>query len=189
MKNFIILTLLMVFSTSLIFSQDTVPSYSFPKTRLVELKIGAGKLQTQLLAIDFNYQHNLSKHFSLISFSQIDFSAWDRNPDKNYLVTNYFFFVQTFGIGASVGTKRFNTGLSMLAGGRYYHSKAMVNEMQEPEMITNRILPELGILYNLKIGKKKYYFATQLYLPLTPFSAASIEKNITLSLGVGCKIK
>jgi hypothetical protein len=65
----------------------------------------------------------------------------------------------------------------------------MVNEIQEPEMITNRILPELGVLYNLKIGKKKYYFATQLYLPLTPFSAASIEKNITLSIGIGCKIK
>jgi hypothetical protein len=189
MKSFIVLTLLMVFSTFLGFPQDTVPAYSFPKSRSVELKIGAGKLQTQLLAIDFNYQHNLSKHFSLISFSQIDFSAWNRNPDKIYLVTNYFFFAQTFGIGASVGTKRFNTGLSLLAGGRLYHSKAMVNEIHEPEMVTNRILPESGLLYNLKIGRKKYYFSTQVYLPLTPFSAASIEKNMTLSIGIGCKIK
>lgn len=189
MKSLYILILLMISSTCMVFSQDTVASHSIPKSHSVELKIGAGKLQTQLLAVDFNYQHNLTKHFSLVSFSQVDFSAWDRNPDKNYLVTNYFFFVQTFGIGANVGTRRLNTGLSMLAGGRYYHSTAMVNEIHEPVMNTNKIMPELGLLYNLKIGKKKYYFSTQVYLPLTPFSAASIEKNMTLSLGVGCKIK
>jgi hypothetical protein len=188
MKSLIAIILFMISSTSLVLSQDAVPSYAFPKTKSVELKIGAGKLQPQLLAIDFNYQQNLTKHFSLISFSQIDITAWDRNPDKIYLVTNYFFFVQSFGIGASIGARKFNTGLSLLAGGRFYHSKAMVNEIHDPEMVTNRILPELGLLYNLKIGKKKYYFSTQIYLPLTPFSSALIEKNITLSVGIGFKI-
>jgi len=189
MKSLIAIILLMSSSISTVLSQDAVPSYALPKTRSAELKIGAGKLQPQLLAFDFNYQKNLTKHFSLISFSQIDISAWDRNPYKIYLVTNYFFFIQSFGIGASVGAKRFNTGLSLLAGGRFYHSKAMVNEIHEPELVTNRILPELGLLYNLKIGKQKYYFSTQIYLPLSPFSAASIEKNITLSVGIGYKIK
>lgn len=171
-----------------IFAQDSTSNYLSKNNQVLEFKLGLGKLQPQLVAFDFNYQRNILKHISTLAFSQIDVSAWDRNAKKNALVINHLHFLQTVGIGSTIGRKRFNTGLFLLGGGRIYHTHTIVEGLHSPNLYTTKFLPELGLLLNLKIGKRKYYFSTQLYFPLTPFGNSIIEKNPTLTFGVGYKL-
>lgn len=185
-KYFVLAILILVAGKA--YSQYKDPSFASTNFQSFELKAGFGKLQPQLMTLDVNYQKNIARHISLISFTQVDVSAWKRNPDKNYLVTNHFHFLQTIGIGVNTGGRRFNLGLNLLGGGRYYHSKTIVRGINEPEMNVNKLFPELGIMSNIKIGKNRFYFNSQIYFPLTPFAMNFSEKNITLSIGAGYKI-
>jgi gamma-glutamylcyclotransferase (GGCT)/AIG2-like uncharacterized protein YtfP len=51
--------------------------------------------------------------------------------------------------------------------------------------------------YNLRTGKKKYYFTYRMYIPHSPYPAITIDinsidgnlANITLEVGVGIRLK
>jgi len=46
----------------------------------------------------------------------------------------------------------------------------------------------MGLLYNVKFGKKKFYFTSQFYLAMYPFN--NIRSNLhTFSIGLGYKFK
>jgi hypothetical protein len=164
---------------------DTLLKKSHPKQ--IEFKLGFGKLQPQLIAFDFNYIIPIYKSISASYFSQIDISAWDRNPDKLALVINQFHALQFAGIGASVG-KRLNIGGYYLIGGRYYQSNTIAKDLYNSELSLNKMNFETGLILNIKIGKEKYYFATQLYFPISPVSKPILEKNPTLTIGLGLRL-
>lgn len=184
--KFIIILLLL--SSFIVKGQGSVKNDTLSKiyTKQIEFKLGFGKQQPQLMTFDFNYILPVFKYISAIYFSQIDISAWDRNPDKIALVTNQFHLLQLAGIGASFG-KRFNFGAYYLIGGKYYHSHTIVNDLYNSELNLNKVNLETGVLLNLKIGKKKYYFTTQLYFPVTPIKPI-LEKNPTLTIGLGRRL-
>ncbi len=93
------------------------------------------------------------------------------------------------GIGRTIGNNGFNNGLYLLGGGRVYHSKLVLHntDFNQNTLVTKKFTPELGILYNLKVGKKKFYFTTQMYFALTPVKNF-IEARHTLMMGVGYKL-
>lgn len=188
MKKNITLTVFLAFLFGSAFCQNDLPNFIASDYRSLELKIGNGKLQPQLLNANVLYQRNVAKHLALVSYSEFDFSVFGTNPQKNYLVTNYFHWVETIGLGATVGKGRLNNGLYLLAGGRFYRSKSYVDEALKSTLLTQKVLPELSLLYNLKLGKKKCYFSAQVYVPFYPFQMfKNNETNITVSLGVGYK--
>jgi hypothetical protein len=181
--------ILLLFNSFIVKGQGSVKNGTLSKiyTKQIELKLGFGRLQPQLMAFDFNYFQPIYKSISAIYFSQVDISAWDRNPDKIALVTNQFHLLQLAGIGASFG-KRLNIGGYYLIGGRYYHSHTIANDLYNSELYLNKVNFETGLLLNIKIGKKKYYFATQLYFPVTPLRKPILEKNPTLTIGLGRRL-
>jgi hypothetical protein len=77
--------------------------------------------------------------------------------------------------------------LYFIAGGRFYYSKLTAensNLYNEPTLETSKLMPELGLLYNIKVGKKKIYLTSQLYMAMYPFN--NIRSNLhTFSVGVG----
>jgi hypothetical protein len=189
MRTFKFILILLLFSSFIVKGQGSVKNDTLIRiySKQIEFKLGFGKLQPQLMVFDFNYILPVYKSISAIYFSQIDISAWDRNPDKIALVTNQFHLLQLAGIGASVG-KRVNIGGYYLIGGRYYHSHTIEKDLYKSELYLNKVNFETGLLLNIKIGKKKYYFATQLYFPVTPISKPILEKNPTLTIGLGLRL-
>jgi hypothetical protein len=189
MRAFQFILILLLYSSFIVKGQGNEKSDTLCKmhTKQIEFKLGFGKLQPQLMAFDFNYILPVFKSISAIYFSQIDFSAWDRNPEKVTLVTNQFHLLQLAGIGASIG-KRLNIGCYYLIGGKYYHSHTIVNELYKGELTLNKVNLESGLLVNIKIGKKKNYFSTQLYFPVTPLRKPILEKNPTLTIGLGRRL-
>ena len=189
MRTFKFILILFLFSSFIVNGQGSVKNDTLSKinTKQIEFKLGFGRLQPQLMAFDFNYIVPVYKSISAIYFSQIDISAWDRNPDKIALVTNQFHLLQLAGIGASFG-KRLNIGGYYLIGGKYYHSRTIVNDLYKSELSLNKVSLESGLLISIKIGKKKYYFATQLYFPVTPLRKPILEKNPTLTIGLGRRL-
>jgi hypothetical protein len=107
----------------------------------IEIGIGNGHLQMQMPAIDVDVQRNLFGPVAVMSLSQIDVSAWDRDPTRNYLVVNHLNLLQMAGIGAAVRVGWFAPGIFFLAGGRYYHSRAEVRGIIEPVLVTDRFCP------------------------------------------------
>ncbi len=166
-------------------AQQEIPNESRPK--LIEMKLGFGKLQPQLSALDMNFFVPVYGVFSATSFTQLCFSAWNRNPNNFALVINQFHALQSVGVGASVGRK-INFGSYYLIGGHYYHSRTVAKDLYNSELITNKINLETGLLFKLKVGRKRYYFSSQLYFPLTPQSRTLLEKNPTITIGLGRRL-
>ena len=108
---------------------------------------------------------------------------FSKNVESSY---SEFIWVEAVGIGRTIGNNRFNNGLYLLGGGRVYHSKlALYNiDFNQNTLVTKKITPELGLLYNLKVGKKKLYFTTQMYFALIPLKNF-LEARHTFMIGVG----
>ena len=55
----------------------------------------------------------------------------------------------------------------------------------------------MGVMYNLKLGQKKYFFSYRMYIPLSPYPLKTIDinavdgnlANISLEMGVGIRLK
>ena len=64
-------------------------------------------------------------------------------------------------------------------------------------MSVSSVSPDFGLMYNLKLGKKKYFFSYRMYLPLYPYPFESGDvnsidgnlANVTLEFGVGIRLK
>lgn len=175
-------------------AQDSLSNYTSPKFQSIELKLGVAPLllAAKLLrpSIGVTYQYNILKGISAISYTESIFAK----ETSDYIKYNEYFLLQAFGIGVTRGKKRFNNSLFLLGGGRYYYSKATVNDItfDKSTYRTSVIYPELGLLYTIKIGKRKIYFTGQLYLPIAPIQLLKgFERftEATLSFGVGYKIK
>jgi hypothetical protein len=184
------LFLAFLFATTL-FAQDSIQNYCSKDFRSLEFKMG---LPTLIVKWEINpsvlYQRNLQKHIAAIVYSDISFAPVTEKIKNNYLYQRSFHWVEAVGIGATFGNKGINNGFFILGGGRYFYSKMVSKEALMPELVRNSFTPELSLMYNLKVGKKKLYGTFQIFYPLYPFSIGfNGEGNISASLGVGYRIK
>lgn len=169
-------------------AQDSLPEYKSEKFRSLEVKTGLGfgfPPRFYLIPVNIVYQQNIKGGFSTILFSEVLPFFWTTSK----LSYGELIWTEAIGIGRTIGNNRFNNGLFLLGGGRFYHSKVVLynTDFNQNTLVTNKILPELGILYNLKVGRKKFYFTTQLYLTLYPIKNF-IESRHSLTLGVGYRL-
>ena len=169
-------------------AQDSLPTFKSEKFRSIEIKTGIGvgfPPRIYKIPINIVYQQNIKGGFSTISYSEF-LSMFSKSSESSY---SEFIWLEAVGIGKTIGSNRFNNGLYLLGGGRVYHSKlALYNtDFNQNTLVTKKITPELGLLYNLKVGKKKYYFTTQMYFALTPIKNF-IEARHTLTMGVGYRL-
>jgi hypothetical protein len=174
---------------STLYAQEALPYYIDANYRSIDVKLGFGKIEPELFNINFLYQRNIAKRIPTVLYSELNYSLLNRNPENQYLTTNYFSWVEAVGIGGTIGKRWFNNSLFIVGGGRYYHSKLYVKEALQPELVTSKVLPELALLYNLKIGKKRWYFSAQYYKPLYPFAMLKYQEvNRTISVGMGYRL-
>jgi hypothetical protein len=166
-------------------AQDSLPTFKSEKFRSVEIKTGIGfgyPPRFYKIPINIVYQQNIKRGFSTILYSEF-LSMFSKSSESNY---SEFIWLEAVGIGRTIGNNRFSNGLYLLGGGRIYHSRlALYNtDFNQNTLVTKTITPELGLLYNLKVGKKKFYFTTQIYFALTPLKNF-IEARHTFTMGVG----
>jgi len=164
-------------------AQDSLSTFKSDKFRSIEMKTGIGLLfRVYKIPINIVYQQNLKRGFSSIFYSEF-LSVFSKNSESSY---REFIWLEAVGIGRTIGNNRFNNGLYLLGGGRAYYSKLALygTDFNQNTLVTTKISPELGLLYNLKVGKKKLYFTTQIYFALTPMKNF-IEARHTLTFGVG----
>jgi hypothetical protein len=187
-SSLLILVLAIAIQTS---AQNPIPSYIDKGFSSLEVKVGKnGLLQVPVTPnVNVLYQKNLAKHIALVSYTEVAKSIFDTDPAQQYLVINNFWLREMVGIGGTFGRKSLNNNLYLLAGGNFYRSHTYVDEALKPEMITSKLRPELGLLYNLKWGKKHVYFSFQHYIPLYPLNLFFARELIkTTSLGIGFKL-
>lgn len=92
---------------------------------------------------------------------------------------------QRIGAGVAIGKERFNHTFLLMAGPRYYRLREThsYSNFEDASTTVSTWIPDVGFLYNLKIGKGKKYFTTQLSVPflLIPDNLM----GVSLSFGIG----
>ncbi len=166
-------------------AQDDLPTYKSETFRSIEVKTGIGIIPLPYqIPINVVYQQNMKRGFSAILYSEF----LHRYGKDGSLSLRETIWRESVGIGRTFGNGKYNNGLYLLGGGRYYYSRLVVDaDLNENTLTTKKLNPELGLLYNLKVGRKKWYFSTQLYFALTPLKNFS-ESRHSLMLGVGYRL-
>jgi hypothetical protein len=173
-------------------------NYPVPKLT-IEPAVGMEASQMFDLIISNLVQWNLKKRLSIESYTSYAYNnIMDR--DFNYIKTNYnYTLTQKFGVGTSLYTRHSSHTFSLMAGIRY---DAYKETLENPDFETvsasvSSFSPDIGLLYNLKIGKKKYFFSYRMYIPLYPYPFKSSDilvtdgniANISLEFGLGIRLK
>ncbi len=145
-------------------------------------------------------QWNIKKRLSLVSHTSYSFNNAFLG-DVNYIKTNYNYSIsQKFGIGTSLYLKNSSHTFSFLAGIKYDAFKETLEnpEFEKVSASVSSVSPDVGLMYSLKIGKKKYFFSYRMYIPLYPYPFKSsrysmaIDGNmasISLEFGFGIRLK
>ena len=144
-------------------------------------------------------QWNIKKRLSIVSYTSYSYNnAMQR--DFNYIKTNYNYSLsQKFGVGTSLYTKHSSHTFSFMAGIRYDAFKETLEnpDFEKVSASVSSVSPDVGLLYNLKIGKKKYFFSYRMYIPLYPYPFKSSDiwsidgnmANLSLEFGFGIRLK
>jgi hypothetical protein len=149
------------------------------------------------LAFSGLVQWKLNKQFSIASHTAYIINDLSMR-NFNYIKTNYNYAVnQKVGVGTSVSRKK-SSHTFLIMGGVKYDAFSQTLDNPEFEKITSRVAvlsPDYGLLYNLKLGNKKYFFGFSMYLPLFPYPLKGndinfLESNMSnLSLEIGAGIR
>lgn len=194
--------------TVLIFSNFTVIAQKketkkslkqFPVSKLtIEPGIGIKPAPQADLLLSNVVQWNIKKRLSITSHSAISFnSPFERN--FNYIQTNYnYSLMQRFGIGTSLYTRKSSHTFSLMGGIKYDAYKETLNnpEFEKVTVALNSSSPDFGLMYNLKIGQKKFFFSYRMYIPLYPYPVKGMDfqsidgnlANISVELGLGIRL-
>ena len=189
----------MLFSVSELSAQkDTAQTanFDYPVRKLtIEPAIGINLWPMSDMLISNLVQWNLNKRLSILSFSSISFNnAFLR--EFNYIKTNYNYSVsQKFGIGFSLYTENTSHVFSLLAGIKY---DAFKETLENPDFdnvsaSVNSVSPDFGLLYNLKVGRRNFFYNFRTYIPLYPYPSKGLDiwaiqgnlANLSLEFGVG----
>lgn len=203
MKNLKYLFIAFLFLNLSAFSQNdsaqtTIKSYPLRKLT-TEPAIGINPYPTSDLLLTNLAQWNIKKRFSVVSYTSYSYNnAFNRN--FNYIKNDYNYSIsQKFGIGTSLYTRHSSHTLSFVAGIKYNAFKETLDnpDFEKVSASESSTSPDLGLLYNLKIGKKKYFFSYRMYIPMYPypFKSAYVDAidgnmaNFSLEFGVGVRLK
>ncbi|MEO6831871.1 MAG: hypothetical protein ABI378_06010 [Chitinophagaceae bacterium] len=197
MYSRIITTLLVAFMGTSVFAQQAVEKYSekYPSRKLTtDLGIGIPIFQTLIPERDWllgsQTQFNLNRKLSIISHTGLLLYASTFHDAKDYLKTNHSYsLLQKFGIGTTFYTKGTANGFFLMGGFKYSSVKSTMNNPDFPQqtMSYSSLISDYGVLYNLKVGKKKYFFSGRVYIPLNNLPLEPFESS-TIELGVGTRL-
>lgn len=200
-KYLSILVLLLTFisATGQTDSAQTTKKH-FPLRKLtIEPAIGINPMPMSDIVVSNLVQWNVKKQFSIVSRSSVSFNtAFARN--FNYIKTDYSYSLcQTIGIGTSFYLKHSSHTFALMAGVKYDATKETLNNpnFERVSVAAKTVSPDFGLMYNLKLGRKKYFFSYRMYLPLYPYPFKSTEinaidgnlANISLEFGLGIRLK
>lgn len=190
--------LLLTFSASAQINTSEKGNMNYPLRRLtIEPAIGVEPMSD--LIISNLVQWNMKKRLSTVSYTSYAFNnAMQR--DLNYIKTNYnYSLTQKLGVGTSLYTKHSSHTFSFLAGIRFDAYKETLEnpEFEKVSAAVSSVSPDLGLLYNLKIGKKKHFFSYRMYIPLYPYPVKSSYiwaindnmANLSFEFGYGIQLK
>ncbi|MBC9914674.1 hypothetical protein [Chitinophaga varians] len=110
--------------------------------------------------------------------------------------TNYSLqFSQKFGVGYSMTGPRKLVRLTLLAmGGARRIAFKETLDYPGLEKITTKsstLMPDVGLLVDWSLGRKRYTFNVRTYLPFYPFEGYPVStfQNISIEMGVGMRLK
>lgn len=135
-------------------------------------------------------QYNVTRKINIVSYTGLLLYAATFRDNKDYIKTNHnYSIIQRFGMGTTFFTRGITNSFFLMAGFRYSSAKSTMNHPDFPEQVVtySSLVPEYGVLYNLKVGNKKYFFSTRLYVPLHNLPLELIE-NGTIEFGVGMRV-
>jgi hypothetical protein len=165
----------------------------------VEPAIGLNPMPSSDVLITNLIQWNIKKRLSIVSHTLYSVNnAFQRN--NNYVRTNYNYSLsQKFGIGTSLYLKNSSHTLSILAGIKYDSFKETLEnpEFEKFSASLSTSGPDVGLMYGLKIGKKKYFFSYRMYIPLYPYPLKTTDTNsidgnmanLSMEFGFGIRLK
>jgi len=202
MKNVIYISitfLLLTFTASAQYDSSDTADNSFPiRILTIEPAIGMEASDMGDFIVSNLLQWNIKKRLSIISYTSYSYNTLLR--DFNYIKTDYNYSLsQKFGIGTSLFTKHSSHTFSFLAGIRYVAFKETL-ENPDYETVSASVSspdPEVGLMYNIKIGRKKYFFSYRTYIPLYPYPFKSTDvwsldgnmANLSFEFGLGIRLK
>jgi hypothetical protein len=86
-----------------------------------------------------------------------------------------------------------------MAGIRYDAIKVTLEnpDLDNVSTSVSSVSPDVGLMYNLKLGRKKYFFSYRMYIPLYPYPIKSSDfwaidgnaANLSLEFGLGIRLK
>jgi hypothetical protein len=180
-------------------SSETSNNLSLVRKVTTEPAIGLNPYPTSDLVFSNLVQWNMKKHLSIVSHTSYAFNnAFLRV--NNYIQTNYNYSLsQKFGIGTSLYSKRSSHTFSLMAGIKYDSFKETLEnpEFEKVSATESFISPDVGLMYSLKVGKKKYFFSFRTFIPLYPYPFKSTDvysmdgnmANLSLEFGFGIRLK
>ncbi len=200
MKSSQIIFVILVFVALRSFSQNEKPAAPEKKNSRLSIEPGLGISPLPIVDMSLSniIQLGITKRMSLIAYT-----SWKENNlflrKFNYIEsTNNHTFTQKFGMGTSRYTKRSIHTLSMLMGLKYESYRETLNnpEFEKVSVSSATWSPDLGLMYNLKLGRKKYFLSYRMYIPLYPYPAKTVDLNavdgnladVSLELGVGIRL-
>jgi hypothetical protein len=137
------------------------------------------------LNVNVVYIHGITNHLSFVSYS--DFYS-NRRKDRDLDDLTYRHWLESIGIGGSYGIGIITQNIFLMAGSKLYYSKLNVDDDElKASLVTKRWKPDVGILYNVSISKRRLYFCCQLYLSILPIKNF-LENKQPISFGVGYKL-
>jgi len=201
MKTIVYLSIFFSFLTLSASAQNIdseIARKSIPVRRItIEPAIGLEPMSD--LIISNLVQLNIKKRLSIVSYTSYSYNnAMQR--DFSYIKTNYNYTLsQKFGVGTSLYTKHSSHTFSLMSGIRYDAYKETLEnpDFEKVSASVSSLSPDLGLLYNLKIGRKKYFFSYRMYIPLYPYPIISSDiwslndnlVNLSLEFGLGIRLK
>lgn len=171
---------------------------NYPLRRLtIEPAIGMEPMAD--LIISNLVQLNLKKRINFISYTSYAFNN-ALQGDINYIKTDYNYSLsQKFGVGTSFYAKHSSHTFSLIAGVRYDAYKETLDnpDFEKFSASESSLSPDAGLLYNLKVGKKKHFFSYRMYIPLYPYPFKTLDiwslsdnmANLSFEFGVGIRLK
>lgn len=200
MKTFQIYTKAFLLGALIFFSQHELSAQTEEGKFTVSVEPGIGISPMPLMDMTLSniIQVGVTKRLSVISYSSIrENNLFLRN--FNYIrSSNNHTLTQKLGLGISLCTSRSNHTFSLI-GGLQYNTYRETLDNPKFETVDVRMKswsPDFGLMYNLKLGQKKYFFSYRMYIPLSPyplmtrdFTASDANlANVSIEIGIGIRL-